>query len=151
MSLRLGGWAVWMINIDGGAPQQITNRTSQFPSFAPDGKMITYYYPDDQANNQPKLGMISFKTGEVVKTIDLPRTAQPIAFAWLPDGKSVAYLDSSSGVLNIWSVPLEGGPPRQLTNFTSGFINSFAIAQDGKIATYRFSVSRDIVLIKDFR
>ena len=151
MSLRLGGWAVWMVTIDGGPPMQITNRTSQFPSFSPDGKLITYFYPDDQANNQPRLGMISSKTGEIVKTVDLPRTVQPIAFAWLSDGKSIAYLDSSSGVLNIWSVPLDGGPPRQLTNFTSGFVNSFAIAQDGKIATYRFSVSRDIVLIKDFR
>jgi serine/threonine protein kinase len=151
MSLRLGGWSIWLVKIDGGAPLQITNRPSEFPCFSPDGKLITYFYPDDQANNQPKLGMISFKTGDIVRTIDLPPTVQPIAFAWVPDGKSVAYLDSSSGVLNIWSVPLDGGPPRQLTNFTSGFINSFAIAPDGKIATYRFSVSRDIVLIKDFR
>ncbi|HJT67237.1 MAG TPA: protein kinase [Pyrinomonadaceae bacterium] len=151
MSLRLGGWGVWLVPIDGGEPAQITNRTSQFPSFSPDGKLITYFFPDDQANHQPKIGMISFTSGEIVKTLELPRTVQPIAFAWLPDGKSIAYLDSTSGVLNIWSVPLDGGPPRQLTNFTSGFINSFAIAPDGRVATYRFSVSRDIVLIKDFR
>lgn len=151
MSLRLGAWSVWMVPIDGGAPVQVTNRVSQFPSFSPDGKLIAYFYPDDQANGQPKLGIISVKDGATVKTIDLPRTVQPIAFAWLPDGKSIAYLDSSSGVLNIWSAPLDGGPPKQLTNFTSGFINTFAIAADGKIAAYRFSVSRDIVLIKDFR
>ena len=151
MSLRLGAWSVWMAPIDGGAPVQVTNRVSQFPSFSTDGKLIAYFYPDDQANAQPKLGIISVKDGAIVKTIDLPRTVQPIAFAWLPDGKSIAYLDSSSGVLNIWSAPLDGGPPKQLTNFTSGFINTFAIAADGKIAAYRFSVSRDIVLIKDFR
>jgi len=151
MSPRLGAQAVWLVPIDGGTPTQITNHVSELPFFSPDGKLIGYFFLDDQANNQPKLGLASAKDGSTVKTVDLPRTVQPIAFAWLPDGQSLAYLDSSSGVLNIWSVPLDGGPSKQLTHFTSGFINSFAIAADGKIATYRFSVSRDIVLIKDFR
>jgi len=151
MSPRLGAQAVWLVPIDGGTPTQITNHVSELPFFSPDGKLIGYFFLDDQANNQPKLGLASAKDGSILKTVDLPRTVQPIAFAWLPDGQSLAYLDSSSGVLNIWSVPLDGGPSKQLTHFTSGFINSFAIAADGKIATYRFSVSRDIVLIKDFR
>ena len=76
---------------------------------------------------------------------------QPIAFGWLPDGRSVAYLDNSSGILNVWSMPLEGGAPKQLTNFKSEFVSSFSIAGDGKIAAYRFSATRDIVLIKGFR
>jgi Tol biopolymer transport system component len=81
----------------------------------------------------------------------LPLTASPIALAWLPDGKSLAYLDNASGILNIWSTPLDGGPPKQLTKFKSEFMNSFAISREGKIAAYRFTASRDIVLIKDFR
>ena len=151
MSIRSGAWAVWVVGIDGGEPKQLTNRTSQFPSFSPDGKLIAYMYPDDQNHKRPMVDVISAQSGELVKTIALPFTVQPIGLAWLPDGKSIAYLDNASGILNIWSTPLDGGPPKQLTNFKSEFINSFAISRDGKIAAYRFTASRDIVLIKDFR
>ena len=151
MSLRSGTWTVWKVGIDGGAPVQLTDRSSEFPSISPDGKSISYFYTDHQANNQPKLAIISFDGGAPVKTIDLPRSVQPIAFAWMPDGQSIAYLDNSSGILNVWSQPIDGGTPRQLTNYKSEFVTSFAISRDGKIATYRWSATRDIVLIKDFK
>ena len=68
----------------------------------------------------------------------------------MPDGHSIAYLDNASGIVNVWSKPLDGGAPKQLTNFKSEFVTSFAISRDGKIAAYRVSATRDIVLIKDF-
>jgi Tol biopolymer transport system component len=151
MSLRSGTWTIWKVGIDGGAPVQLTNRSSEFPSISPDGKSISYFYTDEQANNQPKLAIIAFDGGAPVKTIDLPRSVQPIAFAWMPDGLSIAYLDNSSGILNVWSQPIDGGAPKQLTNYKSEFVTSFAISRDGKIATYRWSATRDIVLIKDFK
>jgi Tol biopolymer transport system component len=151
MSLRAGTWTVWKVGIDGGAPVQLTDRSSEFPSISPDGKSISYFYADQQANNQPKLAIINFDGGAPVKTIDLPRSVQPIAFAWMPDGQSIAYLDNSSGILNVWSQPIDGGAPKQLTNYKSEFGTSFAISRDGKIATYRWSATRDIVLIKDFK
>jgi Tol biopolymer transport system component len=151
MSLRSGTWTVWKVGIEGGAPVQLTDRSSEFPSISPDGKSIAYFYADQQANNQPKLAIISFDGGVPVKTIDLPRSVQPIAFAWMPDGQSIAYLDNSSGILNVWSQPINVGAPKQLTNYKSEFVTSFAISRDGKIATYRWSATRDIVLIKDFK
>jgi len=150
-SMRSGTSAIWKVGIDGGAPVQLTNHPSQLPLISPDGKLISYYYLDEQANNQPKLAMIPFEGGESVKRIDLPRTVQPIAFAWLPDGRSIGYLDTGSGILNVWSQPIDGSAPKQLTNFKSEFLTSFAVSRDGKIAAYRFSATRDIVLIKGFR
>jgi TolB protein len=151
MSGRSGTWAIWKVGIDGGAPVQLTNHTSEIPTISPDGKLIAYYYLDEQANGQPRISMIPFEGGTAVKSIDLPRSVQPIAFAWMPDGKGIAYLDNSSGILNVWNKPLDGSAPKQLTNFKSEFVTSFAISQDGRIAAYRFSATRDIVLIKDFR
>ena len=151
MSLRSGTWTIWKVGIDGGAPVQLVKRPSEFPAISPDGKQISYFYEDEQANSRPRIAIISFEGGEPVKTIDLPRSVQPIAFEWLPDGRSIAFLDNSSGILNVWSQSLEGGAPKQLTNFKSEFVSNFAIASDGKIATYRWSATRDIVLIKDFR
>ena len=151
VSQRSGTVTIWKVSIDGGSPVQLTNRPAQLPAISPDGKFIAYFHADEQANNQPKLSIIPLEGGEPVRTIDLPRSVQPLAFAWLPDGRSVAYLDNSSGILNVWSQPLEGGAPKQLTNFKSEFVSSFSIAKDGKIAAYRFSATRDIVLIKSFR
>ena len=149
-SERSGSATLWKVGIDGGAPLQLTSHPSDLPIISPDGKLIAYFYMDE-ALSQPRLGIIPFEGGEPVKTVDLPRSVQPVAFAWLPDGKAVAYLDSASGILNIWSQPIDSGPPKQLTSFKSDFITSFAISRDGKIAAYRFSATRDIVLIKDFR
>jgi len=151
MSRRSGGWAIWKVGIDGGSPVQLSGHPAEYPSISPDGKLISYLYTDASANGQPKLSIIPFEGGEQVKTIDLPRSVQPLAFTWMPDGQSVAYLDDSSGILNVWSQPIDGSAPKQLTNFKSEFVNSFAISRDGKIATYRFSATRDIVLIKGFR
>jgi TolB protein len=151
MSGRAGMPAIWKIGIDGGEPVQLTNRPSELPSISPDGKLISYFYTDELTNNQPKLSLIPFEGGAPVKTVSLPRSVQPIAFAWMPDGQSIAYLDNSTGILNVWSQPIDGGTPKQLTNFKSEFVSSFAIARDGTIAAYRFSATRDIVLIKDFR
>ena len=93
----------------------------------------------------------AFEGGEPVKTLDLSRSVQPIAFAWMPDARSVAYVASVSGSLNVWTQPIDGTAPKQLTNFKSNLISNFAISRDGKIAAYRFSATRDIVLIKDFQ
>jgi Tol biopolymer transport system component len=151
MSERSGISTLWKVGIDGGSPGQLTSHSSQYPAISPDGQLIAYFYMDEQANNQPRLSVIPFEGGEAVKTIDLPRSVQPIAFAWMPDGRSVAYLDNSSGILNVWTQPIDGSAPKQLTNFKSDFVYSFAISREGKIATYRFSATRDIVLIKSFR
>ena len=151
MSVRSGNLAIWKVGIDGGPPVRLTDRVSQLPSISPDGKLIAYFYNDEQANNQPKLSVIPFEGGAPVKTIDLSRTVQPIGFAWMPDGQSVAYVASDSGNFNVWSQPIDGTAPKQLTNFKSDLISNFAISRDGKIAAYRVSATRDIVLIKDFR
>jgi Tol biopolymer transport system component len=148
---RSGASTIWKVDIDGGSPVQLTNRQSEFPLISPDGKSIAYFYTDDQSNSQPTIAIIPVDGGNPVKTVQLPQTVQPLWFGWTPDGRSIAYIDNGSGLLNIWSKPIDGGAPKQLTNFKSVLVNSFAISRDNKIAVYRFSATRDVVLIKDFR
>ena len=150
MSDRSGVRAIWKVGIDGGAPVQLSNRLSELPAISPDGKRVSYFYTDEKSN-QPMLAIIPADGGEPVNTIALPRTSQAITFAWMPDGRSIAYLDTASGIPNVWSQPVDGGAPKQLTSFKSEFLNSFAVSREGKIAAYRLSATRDIVLIKDFR
>ena len=64
------------------------------------------------------------------RRLALPANARSAPTRWTPDGQAIAYVDTSG--LNIWSVPLGGGPPRQITHFTDRTIAGFAWSHDGK-------------------
>jgi Tol biopolymer transport system component len=49
-----------------------------------------------------------------------------------PDGKGIVYPVREKGVDNLWLQPLDGGPSRELTNFTSLKIYSYQWSPDGK-------------------
>jgi serine/threonine protein kinase len=150
MSSRSGHWTIWRVGIDGGDPVQLSAYSAELPIISPDGKTVGYYVRD-VIKDIPKMLSVPLAGGDRGWLLDLPRSVQPIVFAWTPDGKSIAYLDNATGILNVWSQPIKGGTPTQLTNFKTEFVSSFAISRDNKIATYRWSAVRDIVLIKDFR
>jgi Tol biopolymer transport system component len=86
-----------------------------------------------------------------VITISAGRVA-PQALHWLPDSRSLAYIVTRDGVSNIWSMPIDGGAPKQLTNFTSDQIAWFDLSRDGKPTLFaRGSTTKDVVLISGFR
>ena len=69
---------------------------------------------------------------------------------WSPDGESVEYADGPAR--NIWSMPIEGGTPRQLTSFTDGTIAAFARSPDGRrLAILRYTTIEDVVLLQGVR
>jgi Tol biopolymer transport system component len=71
---------------------------------------------------------------------------------WLPDGRAFSYVRTRGGVSNIWLQPIDGGEPRQLTDFKSDVIFSFDWSRDGKqLACSRGTEDRDVILINNFR
>jgi Tol biopolymer transport system component/DNA-binding winged helix-turn-helix (wHTH) protein len=141
------------LSVDGGNPIQLTNHTSGRPSISPDGKQIVcgYFDDSDEQNSRWKYAIIPFEGGEPVKMFEIPPTV-PFSsrFIWSPDG-TLTYIDQHNGVSNIWSQPVDGSPPKQLTNFKSGRIFEFAWSFDGKwLALARGTVSSDVVMIRDF-
>jgi serine/threonine protein kinase/Tol biopolymer transport system component len=67
-----------------------------------------------------------------------------------PDIRSLAYVDASG--TNVWIQPIDGGSPRQVTNFTDRTIRNFAWSPDGKqLAVTRSVTTSDIVLLKGLR
>lgn len=138
---------LWKISIDGGASQQITNGLASQAAISPDGKLIACRYREEDLSPF-KLGLIDFETGKTVKTIDIPPTN--LLLHWSADGRAVLYVDLRGGVGNIWSQPIDGGTPRQLTNFKSDLIFGFDMSKDGRqLAVSRGTVSNDVVLIAD--
>jgi len=97
--------------------------------------------------------IVPFAGGDPVKVLDLPRpsfTSDP-GLRWTPDGRALTYIDTVNGVSNIWSLPVDGGPPKQLTDFKTDQIFSFDFSPDGKLAVSRGTQTSDVILIRDFR
>jgi Tol biopolymer transport system component len=86
--------------------------------------------------------------------LDLPRlsfTSAP-GLRWTPDGRALTYIDTINGVSNIWSLPVDGGPPKQLTDFKTDQIFWFDFSRDGKqLAVSRGTQTSDVIVIRDFR
>jgi serine/threonine protein kinase len=138
---------IWKVPLEGGTPQRVTDKLTSQAAISPDGKLIACRYRE-QDLSPFRLGLIDFETGQTVKTIDIPPTNNILD--WSTDGKAVLYVDTRNGVSNIWSQPIAGGAPKQLTHFKSDLIFIFDLSRDGKqLAVSRGTVSNDVVLITD--
>jgi len=119
--------------------------------------MVCWYRDDQGQSSQIKMGIFSFEGGNPIKVFPVQRSALPPVPApnylrWTADGSAVLYLDTRDGVSNIWSQPLTGEPPTQITDFKTDRIFSFDWSRDGKqLAVARGRQSSDIVEITDFR
>jgi serine/threonine protein kinase len=146
-----GGFSICKVSIDGGEPVQITHKNSLVPAISPDGKLIACYYLDERTT---KIVLIPFEGGEPSKTFDvsLPPGSFPNGVRWTHDGRALTYVVNRGGVSNIWIQLLDGGPPRQLTDFKADRIFSFDWSPDGKwLALSRGPEQRDVVLMSDFK
>lgn len=142
---------LWRIPIDGGEPQQLTEPTTRTPSVSPDGKLIACFYLDEQTSGQYKLALIPFEGGKPIKIFPQP-VSNNTNVRWTPDGRALTYVSTDKGVSNVWLQPVEGGPPEQLTQFTSDLIFGFGWSPDGKrLACVRGIWERNLVLISNFR
>jgi Tol biopolymer transport system component len=86
--------------------------------------------------------------------LDLPQSYRQTnaGLRWTPDGRALTYVDTTDGVSNIWSLPLDGGKPVQLTNFKTDQIFWFNFSRDGKqLVLSRGTETSDVVLIRNFR
>ena len=150
-SWRSGKEMVWKMPSGGGEPAQLTNKFTELPVISPDGKIIACVETPEQPGSPQRIALLSIEGGEFTKTFDLPVTASgPIR--WSSDGKAILYRDTRNVVTNIWAQPVDGGPPKQLTDYKADQIFDFDWSHDGKqLALARGTVTSDVVLISNFR
>jgi Tol biopolymer transport system component len=138
------------ISIDGGEPRQLITKESGHPVFSPDGTQIACLYSEKQ-DTQFRIAIIPAIGGPPVKTFPLPGGFF-FPFRWTTDGKAIMYGLRRRGVANLWVQPIEGGEPKQLTNFTSDLIHSYDVSRDGKHFVFsRGTRSSDVVLFSGIR
>jgi Tol biopolymer transport system component len=95
--------------------------------------------------------MVPFAGGQPAKVFPLPVTVGAFLLHWTPDGHAISFINNVNGVGNIWEQPVEGGPPKAVTHFTSDKIFYFDWSTDGRLALSRGTDTTDAVLIKNYQ
>jgi hypothetical protein len=139
------------VPIEGGAPVEVFAAADGGQGvISPDGKWIASGYQEMVPVPTLKLAVIPATGGGPVSVFVRPIGAQRLH--WSPDQKSIQYLLTRHGATNVWEQPLTGGPPRQVTDFTSGHIFDFAWTRDGKqLLLAKGEQTSDVLLVNNFR
>jgi serine/threonine protein kinase/Tol biopolymer transport system component len=149
--------ALWKVSIDGGTPVRVTEHPGSGASFSPDGKLLAYMHvesPDPYAPpNRITVMPLTEGTGQAPVTFAFPPSGTVATVTrWSTDGKAILYSVNANNVSNIWSQPIDGSPPKQITDFKDSLITGFAWSRDGKqLACARGLLMRDAVLVTDVK
>ncbi len=143
-----GQASLWKAPISGGTATRLTSYPSLAPAVSPDGKWVAFL---DAANiTNVEIAVVPISGGQPAKMFPCKANAPGNSlFRWSPDGRSIDYVDTRKGVSNIWAQSISGGPPKQVTQFTSDVIYNFAWSPKGDLALSRGNYTTDAVLIKD--
>jgi len=148
-SFSEGKATFWKIALAGGDPQQLFNKSSSSAAISPDGKLVAIRFVDDKTNSN-QIAVLPFEGGDPIATLPVSINHRDVGLGWTADSSSIIYADARDDADNIWSVPAQGGPVKQLTNFTSGLIFAFQVSSDGKqIAISRGTQTDDVILLRD--
>ncbi|HET7114550.1 MAG TPA: DUF5050 domain-containing protein, partial [Pyrinomonadaceae bacterium] len=146
---------LWKVSIDGGSPVQVLDHAASSATVSPDGKLLAYTYPESPDPYAPpnRIAVVNFDDHSLVQTFEFaPSGTVPTLVRWSRDGKSIHYSVNKNSVSNVWSQPLDGGEPKQITFFKDNLMTGFAWSNDGKMfAATRGSLMRDAVLITDLK
>ena len=146
-----GRWVVfgsegrlWKVSIDGGKPVRLTDFEADLPAVSPDGTRVAFRLHD-------AFGVMPIGGGPVRRFGDVTRPRYS-AVRGTADGTALLHNSGFNDRSNIWLQPLDGSPPRRITDFDSDYVLSFDVSPDGRhLAIVRGVLSRDAVLIENFR
>ena len=143
---------LWKVPIEGGETVQLTDKLSTWPAVSRDGEKISCWYRAEPGARW-QIAVIPLSGGNPEKVFDVPLTADTsIPTRWAPDGRGISFVANRDGVSNVWYQPLDGGAPKQVTNFTSDQIFWFDWSRDGKqLASSRGRSINDVVLITEYK
>ncbi|HJX93881.1 MAG TPA: protein kinase [Pyrinomonadaceae bacterium] len=146
---------IWKVSIDGGSPQQITDHAAAAGAVSSDGKSIIYTFAESPDPFAPpnRIAVMPFEGSGETKVFEIGQSGTVttvVQSQWGRDSRSFLYSVNQNNVSNIWSQSIDGGPPKQVTDFKDSLITGFAWSADGKtLVCSRGVLLRDAVLITD--
>lgn len=113
-SNRLGFWDIWACDVEGTGCDQVTSLhgTAGRARWSPDGHRIAFeFHPKERS----EIYVVDVPGGVPHLMPTIPG-ADNLSPSWSRDGKSL-YFASKRGAehFQIWKMPLQGGPPLQIT------------------------------------
>jgi serine/threonine protein kinase/WD40 repeat protein len=141
---------LYRVSLEDGSSQILAADADGEAIISPDGRSIAYdTFTSDDGISTRMLRIIPATGG--APTHSLPFD-DPIGVRWSLSGKAITGLRNIDGRWNIWEYPLDGNPPRQITDFEGDRVFGYDWSADGRdLILKRGKVIRDIVLISDFR
>ena len=143
------------VPIEGGDSVQVTDFNSSSADISTDMKLIACFRLEAREGTDEKpaaIYVIPFEGGAPLKVLKpWPAPSHSVGLHWTRDNRSLTYVSTSGGVSNIWEQPLDGGSARQLTDFKSDLISSFAWSRNGSLVCVRGAAANDIILITNLR
>src|SRR5271154_3188207 len=154
-------YQIYRVPIEGGTPELLQASVvengfvdSSARDLSPDGKWLPVIVTKIDPKTQEDIHSLALidvvaNTASAMRIFPSQATITlPLVFT--PDGKNVAYRVVDNGTDNIWMQPVDGSKGRQVTNFTTDHIRSFAWSPDGKtLAVVRQHLVSDVVLLRE--
>ena len=104
---RSGDMEIWLANIDGSNPLQLTSLRSPLtgsPRWSPDGNWIAF---DSRLGEHEGVFVISAEGGTPRRLT--PQSIEAMVPSWSYDGKSMYFSGNAGGNWGIWKMPARGG------------------------------------------
>jgi Tol biopolymer transport system component len=132
-----------LVRVPAGGGDAVTlAKGGHIAEVSPDGSQIAFHAP---APGGETLSVASAVDGSGARAI---ADFGPRHFRWLPSGRALVALITERGVDNLWELPLDGSPRRQITSFAEDSIFRFDISRDGRYVLSRGRSLRDLVLMQ---
>ena len=141
-------YALWKVSTEGGEPVRLTDSNADISAISPDGQKIAYFRT---SKGKYQIVVIPSAGGPSTTTIDVPTTLDPVTTVhWSADGQTLTYAAALNDVCNIWTQPLAGGEPKQLTDFKIEGRFQYEWSRDGKQLVFtRHMWAADLVLLRN--
>jgi serine/threonine protein kinase/Tol biopolymer transport system component len=146
-----GTFTLWKVPAGGGTPTQVSSHLAIRPLVSPDGNWLAVESVVTKEDRTIHTIEVRPLEGGKLNSLAYPDNAEygrPLH--WSPDNRAITYLSTTKGVTNIWALPIDGGKPKQITDFKSERIYNFAWSPSGDLAVSRGTESSDVIMISSF-
>ena len=144
---------VLRVSIDGGEEQVLTPYPAKEPRYSNDGSRFACFLMDEKSSEWNRLAIISADGGAPISVFEVPSTTNSVRGpVWTPDDKGITLIVAPGEQQNLWLQPVDGGPGKPMTSFTTPGIARRDYSRDGKrIAIVRAEGIGNAIMITDFR